>query len=717
LSLYDKDGKLQHAWGKSLPLPKDTIKRALSRGQTGPKLSCGQTCSHSVLVPVLGSEGPQLLQLDTQLAPLLNDFRRISKADIGIISAVPSNSKSNNNGTNISAWNQRLIHLTQEQNTLPILQRLARQQEFQQLQQHSRSLSYLDRVYDISVFTLPQFLDSRLSLLMMTDITQAATQAQTSEKRSLTRVLPPVAVACALFFLALLRPINRMIRQSRVMSSLIKGDYDSASRKLKRQKPNLLFTDEIDQLLEAENELSTQLDELQIQLAESNEELKNLAMSDNLTGLANRYRLEKEIKRHQRSHNRYGTAFALLFLDLDNFKRINDSLGHKAGDELLSIVSKRLKACVRAADVVGRLGGDEFCIVIDNLKAEAEAQKVAQHILNTLIMPIHLRGTEINISASIGIAVAPQDGLTSSELLQNADLAMYQAKALGRNKFCAFSKELTQRAARQLSLENELRNALANREFVLYFQPQVNIDNCQICGVETLIRWQHPSKGLQYPDQFIDTLEETGLIVPVGEWVLKESCRLLSSWIKAGIPPFKIAVNISARQFTDPGFFRSVEKNLSASGLPSEYLELEITESMVMGNIEDSSELLQQLRGLGVTLSIDDFGTGYSSLSYLKTLPVDILKVDRSFVMDIPHSQSDMEITAAIIAMAHKLQLKVVAEGIENPEQHEFLKQNGCDYGQGYMFAKPLSQQALLKRLHQQRLAKHQAQQHATVRA
>lgn len=701
ITLYDSSGQLKNRWGNSPVMPQRVLKQALSGQDQGSKISCQNRCSQSILVPAFGPTGPELIQVDVQLSQLLDDFRRVTKTDIGIISRNPDLKN-----PDIPQWKQSALLLTQRQKNLQHIIRLSHQAKFVDSLGTSQTILSDNRHYDVSIFKQVQFTDGRLSFIILDDITRSVAAVNDAEQQSLSQILLPLLIGCLILFVMMLSPLNRMIRQTKIMRTLIKGEYELASSLLKKQKPRRFFADEVDQLIEAEGELSTQLDQLQMQLQESTDELKNLAMFDNLTGLANRYCFLKEIKLRQRRFKRNQTGFALLFLDLDNFKRINDSLGHSAGDKLLGIVSNRLKSCVRAADVVGRLGGDEFCILIDTIKQPEETQSLSSHILNTLIMPIHINGTEINMSASIGIVVAPQDGISTEELLQNADLAMYQAKAMGRNKYCSFSKELTLRAARQLSLENELRSALANREFVLYFQPQVHIHNSEICGMETLIRWKHPTKGMQYPDQFIDTLEETGLIVPVGEWILKESCRLVASWLKAGLPPIKVAVNISARQFTDPGFFRSVEKTLAATGLPTEHLELEITESMVMGNMEESFELLQRLRDLGVTLSIDDFGTGYSSLSYLKSLPVDILKVDRSFVMDIPNNQSDMEITAAIIAMAHKLQLKVVAEGIENPEQHEFLNQNNCDYGQGYLFAKPLAQKELLELLHSQRLQK-----------
>lgn len=697
--LFSSNGNAMKSWGAIHPLPKKLVLDTLSGQYKGTKIQCTDSCSQSLLMPILTKHGPMALQFEIKIDKLLSDFRNIAKAEIGIISRRPSQSKDANH---LHSWGQSLIHLTQAESSQQIVDRLSREYDFATMLNSSVFVQEGSNTYDVSLMSLPQLLDSRYTAVVVENITANFSETAALRETDLISVILPLLFGGIIVLILTLIPINRMIHQSKIMLLIIKGDNDAASSYLGKQKPRRFLRDEIDMLLESEGELSNHIDQLNMQLQESTDELKNLAMFDDLTGLANRYSFFKEIKLRQRRYKRSKTQFGLLFLDLDNFKRINDSLGHSAGDKLLGVVSNRLKSCVRATDVVGRLGGDEFCILVDTLNDPEETKAVALQVLNTLILPIHISGTEINISASIGIVVAPNDGNTTEELLQNADLAMYQAKELGKNKYCSFSKELTLRAARQLTLENELRSALANREFLLYFQPQVHIHNSEICGIEALIRWNHPERGFQGPDSFIDALEETGLIVPVGEWILRESCRLVSSWIESGITPLKVAVNISPRQFSDPNFFSMVEQTIAATGLPTKYLELEITESMVMGNMEESFELLNNLRKLGVTLSIDDFGTGYSSLSYLKTLPVDILKVDRAFVIDIPNNESDMEITAAIIAMAHKLKLKVVAEGIENPEQHEFLNANHCDYGQGYLFSKPLSQKDLLELLQNQ---------------
>jgi len=695
-TLYRSSKRKLGQWGSSSDRSDNALlDSVIKNNRTASIIHCRDLCTHSIAIPLRTSNDRfDILRLDLDFSHQLKSFHAISQNNIGLLSK-----DSPNNEHAIHPWPFILMHMTDSKNMLQPLLWLARDNDIDQLLDKSTIMRYQNSYYDFNFFTLPRYLGNNTIFIVTEDVSNSQTLLEQSKQLDLKQLSAYIALAGLFLLLMIFLPITRLGMQARIMTAMVRGNYDYAHKQGKKRSTRRWLKDEIDLLQESESELGSQLDQMQLQLQESTDELKNLAMFDNLTGLANRYCFLKEIKLRQRRFRRSQIPFALLFLDLDNFKRINDSLGHSAGDKLLGIVSKRLKSCVRTTDVVGRLGGDEFCILIDTLKNGEESKSIAKHILNTLIMPIHINGTEINISASIGIVVAPQDGLLTEELLQNADLAMYQAKALGRNKYCAFSHELTLRAARQLSLENELRNALANREFVLHFQPQVDIKTSNVCGMEALVRWNHPTKGPQGPDQFIEALEETGLIIPVGEWILKECCRLVKSWIDAGIPPIKVAVNISARQFNDPKFFSMVEKALQATQLPTKYLELEITESMVMGDVDTSFELLNRLRELGLTLSIDDFGTGYSSLSYLKALPVDILKVDRSFVMDIPYNSSDMEITAAIIAMAHKLKLKVVAEGIENHEQHAFLMRNHCDYGQGYLFSKPLTQDEIVELL------------------
>lgn len=424
---------------------------------------------------------------------------------------------------------------------------------------------------------------------------------------------------------------------------------------------------------------------------ETQAQMEKLAFYDPLTGLENRRlfrdRLEQGLKHLRRSKK----PMALLFLDLDQFKRINDTLGHDAGDELLCTVAQRLRDCVREEDIVARLGGDEFTILLANISSADDAGLVARKILRALLEPVTLSTQEVTVSCSIGITVAPEDSMNASVLMRNADLAMYRAKDQGRNNFQYFTDDMNIESLARMSLENELRIAVSNEDFVVHFQPQVDMTAGRICGYEALVRWRHEQVDVIPPDRFIPVAEETGLIVKVGEIVLRQACLQLRALQSSGITDQTVAVNLSARQFRDRNLVPMVRRVLAETGLAPEWLELEITESMLMDNIDQAISILSELKALGVTIAIDDFGTGYSSLSYLTQLPVDKLKVDRSFVSNLPDSPRHTAITTAIIAMAQRLNLQVVAEGVETEPQASFLTGHQCNILQGFLFCHPVS--------------------------
>jgi diguanylate cyclase (GGDEF)-like protein len=376
---------------------------------------------------------------------------------------------------------------------------------------------------------------------------------------------------------------------------------------------------------------------------------------------------------------------------LDQFKRINDTLGHHAGDQLLLIIAERLTSCVRNQDTVARLGGDEFTILLNNVTDTDKIASIAKNILTCLKEPVRLGKHEVIVSTSIGITLAPTDSHCSETLMKNADLALYMAKDNGRDGYYFFTEDLNIRANKLLETENELRDAIKNEEFHLHYQPQINLKTGEITSVEALIRWEHPIKGDIPPSEFISIAEETGLIVQIGEWVLKNACLEIQRLKEITGKNLRVAVNLSPRQFDDPKLIAIVSNALEKSGLSPENLEIEVTEGMLMNDINVVIDQLTNIKSTGSTITIDDFGSGYSSFSYLKSLPVDILKIDQSFVYDIPDDLDAMEIASAVIAVAHKLNLKVVAEGVENIDQRDFLVINKCDFAQGYFFSKPIS--------------------------
>jgi diguanylate cyclase (GGDEF)-like protein/PAS domain S-box-containing protein len=426
-------------------------------------------------------------------------------------------------------------------------------------------------------------------------------------------------------------------------------------------------------------------------------QLEHMAFYDTLTGLANRRLFRNRLEHVINNLSREGNNLGLILLDLDQFKNINDSLGHDAGDTLLIIIAERLQQCVRASDTVARLGGDEFAIILPHINSSFAISSIAQKILDSLKVPIILQETEVRITVSLGISLAPEDSDNAESLVKNADLALYRAKDHGRDNYQFFTKEMNTRLLDHLALIEDLRKAIDADEFHLVYQPQVSIQTGQMIGMEALIRWESPVRGLVNPLDFISVAEETGLIIPLGRWVITTACHQLQELHLAGLIDNDVVmtVNLSVKQFQDEELVSFIAAKMKEFDVKPHQFEVELTESVLMENLDDAVSKLNQLQNLGVLVSIDDFGTGYSSLGYLKRLPVNILKVDRSFIKDIPHDKDDMEITSAVIAMAHNLEYTVVAEGVETKEQLDFLHSCRCDYAQGYFFSKPLSKSDL----------------------
>jgi diguanylate cyclase (GGDEF)-like protein len=431
----------------------------------------------------------------------------------------------------------------------------------------------------------------------------------------------------------------------------------------------------------------------------ADDRVRHLAFHDDLTSLPNRLMLTQYLDRALSRHRRAATQLAILFMDLDRFKVINDSLGREAGDGLLRQVAERLRAQAREGDTVARMGGDEFVVVIENQANLLDISACARRLIQELSAPYALGKNDCHVTLSIGISIFPTDGSDSQELLKAADAAMYRAKETGRNNYQYYLPSMNVHTLERLELESDLGHALERGELLLHYQPKVQIATGLIMGVEALLRWQHPRRGLVPPLQFIPLAEETGLIVAIGEWVLATACARTKAWQLQGMADLSVAVNLSARQFADPMFLSRLTQIVHASGLDPSSLELEITESVVMSHGESAVAALEKLKSLGVQIAIDDFGTGYSSLAYLKRFPIDTLKVDRSFICDIPADSGDMKITRAIIAMAHGLKLKVVAEGVETAEQLDFLRSQHCDAGQGFFLFRPLPDGEVTKAL------------------
>jgi len=426
------------------------------------------------------------------------------------------------------------------------------------------------------------------------------------------------------------------------------------------------------------------------ELRKLEQQLSHQATHDQLTGFPNRTLMLDRLRQSIAHAERSDRVVAVLLLDLDDFKNINDALGHAFGDELLRHVGQRLSTCLRGGDTFGRLGGDEFAVLLEDMAQMEDVLPIVEKLQYALSQPFTVQAYDLSVNASIGITFYPNDDLEAENLLRNADIAMYEAKNRGRNTYCFYKTDMNSNVKERLELLEQLRRAVVNEEFVLYYQPKVNLVSGEVCGMEALIRWQHPEMGMIPPNDFIPLAEDSGLILEIGAWVLRTACFQNRAWQNAGLPPLRVAVNLSARQFKQEGLIRQISAALRESGLDAAFLELEITESMVMDSAEHSLAVLHALKDTGVALSIDDFGTGYSSLSYLQRFPVNFLKIDRSFVINAPSDPNDAAIAGAIISMAHQLGLQVIAEGVETEQHVEFLCQHQCDEMQGYFFSKPL---------------------------
>ncbi|EJM60210.1 bifunctional diguanylate cyclase/phosphodiesterase, partial [Pseudomonas sp. GM48] len=438
---------------------------------------------------------------------------------------------------------------------------------------------------------------------------------------------------------------------------------------------------------------------LALSLTEANRELTQLALHDTLTGLPNRMLLADRIDQAMSRVCEEGGCFALMFIDLDGFKPVNDAFGHHMGDLLLREVALRLREELRSQDTLARIGGDEFVLLVQ-LNDQIDALNLAARQVELIAGAFRVAEHDLHISASVGIALYPGNGQSAHELLMNADAAMYHAKGAGKNGYSFFDASMNSNARKQLQLLQDLRNAVEHQEFSLYYQPKFDAANGRPVGAEALLRWEHPTQGMLLPDKFIELAEKTGLIIPIGEWVLNEACRQMREWYVQGYTDWRIAVNLSAIQFCHSGLVQSVAKALAAHHLPANSLTLEITETTAMSDADASMRVLQELSDMGVDLSIDDFGTGYSSLMYLKRLPANELKIDRGFVRDLERDSDDAAIVSAIVALGQALGLRIVAEGVETGVQQDFLTQLGCDSLQGYLLGHPLPAEGFMMEIH-----------------
>lgn len=504
----------------------------------------------------------------------------------------------------------------------------------------------------------------------------------TKQSARVTALLTALTFGLLIFALLYLRQRLRRIREAAEARQALQAAHDQLEVKVAERTEALQIANEH---LEREVEQRREAEKL----------TDRLAHYDMVTGLPNRVLLSDRLNGAVTRASRARRAVAVMFIDIDRFKNVNDTLGHHVGDQLLVLISKRLVACVRRGDTVARQGGDEFMIVLESVRDRADACFVAQKVLDICADPVMCEGMELHVTVSIGISMFPEHGREADALTKSADIAMYRAKACGRNNYQLFCAEMDQQLTERMLLENDLHRALECDEFVLYFQPFINLDSGRLCGLEALIRWRHPRLGVLGPDKFIGLAEDSGLIVRLGQWTLREACRQFAAIRASGVGFERLSINLSARQLQDKGLLGAVAGALDSSGLEPDRVELEVTESSFMSDVAQNAKLLQSIRDMGVRIAIDDFGTGYSSFSYLKHLPVDVLKIDRSFVRDLDLEQN-ADIVDAMISLAHLLGLGVTAEGVETGAQLRYLRAHRCDLVQGYLFAAPAPMEAVV---------------------
>ena len=528
------------------------------------------------------------------------------------------------------------------------------------------------------------------TLLVISDFSNIETFIGRSNDTIFVNTLLATGAGMVVLVLLVWRPVDRLRLTTKLMPLLTKGEFQSVRQQLLAQAQGRLVRDEIDVLIEAESQVAGQLQAMNETISADRDSLHRLAMYDSLTGMPNRNMLMHELEIAVSNNAPANTRFVLALLDIDNFKSINDLYGHQFGDELLKVVSLRLRNAFGEEDLIAHLSGDSFALLIRSHKETLSPAEVADRVSLAFEQRFKIHSVALSVSASVGVIQYPRDAQSTETLLQGVDLAMYRAKENGRNCYAVYQPDMSLAIKKKLRLEEELQLALEREEFRLLLQPQVELGRQEVIAAEVLVRWQHPNRGELTPYHFIGVMEETGLIDRLDDWVLEQAGKELKALEDKGLPQVSLAVNLSAQKFNSPGLVEQVSDLLDRCQVDPKRLELEITESMAMKDVTASARTLHQLRRLGVRLAIDDFGTGYSSLNYLKALNVDVLKIDRSFVKGLPADTDDAAIATAIIAMAHKLNLAVIAEGIETEAQCVYLREQGCELGQGYFFGRPM---------------------------
>lgn len=684
LSVMSLSGELLAHAGKKMNSD-DALWFESASGELAPhwRIVCHQECMIQVLVPSLIKGKAHFLFMESGLTDLLARFRVNESFELAVLA--PSEEINLSQGY----WGRQIYSISDRRASLLHLDRAEEQFSWEEIANRGGVYGADDEYTVLWVFPLAEG-DSPPVLLVINDISDWQSLLNEFQERMLGTLLFSLFLSGVIVILAAWSPVISLSRHAALLPLLAEHDFET----LKQQSSQVssFIVDEVDLINIATYKLSDKMQSLELEVDEYTRELERLAMLDTLTGLPNKAMLNHELKKTIACVGRIHDKVALMFLDLDEFKRINDTLGHTKGDELLKIVATRLNHSVRAMDTVFRQGGDEFIVLLRGIRSEEDVRKVIHKIFASLQQPVVLGNHKLIVTTSIGIAYCESNTVRAEELIKHADLAMYQAKDAGRSNYRVFTDEMLQKANNKLMIEQDIGAAISEKQLLLSLQPIVSMSDGKVKGFEALIRWHHPEKGLIMPGDFIPDIEDSEAIIRVGNYVLEEGGVILSKLIKEGWGELYLAVNLSAKHYLDPGLIPLVQSILLKHNIPPQSLLLEVTEESVIEQVDLALEAMRALKSLGVRIAIDDFGTGYSSLSYLKQLPFDVLKIDRCFTAGVLDDSIDTHIVTTVIDLAHNLGRTVVAEGIETIEQCDFLAAARCELAQGYLFSKPLEE-------------------------
>ncbi|QOL26678.1 EAL domain-containing protein [Thalassotalea sp. LPB0316] len=655
------------------------------------KILCDRQCFQTVGLPIMNQHGEVAsIVIKANMSDTLLAFNQLLGSEVSVL-RIPHHGSLNDAEVLLTS-NQPIVDYVKTLNLDP--------SSIDSTMTQGLNFSFQERFYLINFLSLTSNEKGFYSLILIEDLSQYTTESELYRNQFLAAVIAFFIVVSIVVYMISRTFTERLVTLASYLPLLAKKQF-TEFRKAEFKRNNW-FSDELDTVIESATMLSYQLEKLNLKVTLKTNELENIAMYDLLTGLPNRNMLNFELKKSLAKLRYSDQGFALLFLDLDDFKKVNDSYGHSEGDKLLVEAAKRLNACARSIDVVCRFGGDEFVIILSQLNSQEEGMTLAQEFLKQFKSAIKLDENLFYVSTSLGLVYCTDHEATADDLISSADIAMYEAKMNGGDQCFAYDPAMYQRVAHRVMMENDVRTALLEHQFSLALQPQIEANTNRFIGFEALLRWKHPERGMISPDDFIPVLENSEQMVELGYWVVRRCFELVRNFIKLGYEDIRVAINLSANQFLDPNLVSFLTNLLEAYELDAKHFELELTEQTLVEDIDNAIAVMVTLRESGFSFAIDDFGTGYSSLAYLKRMPVDIIKIDKSFVFGMLENNADYQIIMSTIAMVKSLDLKVVAEGVETSAQMRSLAENGCDYFQGYYFSKPVPEDEIVDYIQEQ---------------